>query len=163
MAQPEEPLGQLDFRQQLALARYEQVMQAVVARGNGVLELGITGIRSLVIIHGGALIGLFSLLGNAQNPTLHVSAQGIFAAAGAFVFGLVFALLNIFLVIRYEGQQIQIMLDEAEREALAGLEGQPPPKRPPVTRAAGALGLLSVVLFIVGALAALWAVVGAPI
>lgn len=90
----------------------EHVQAMVVRRMDSIDNLALTGLRSLIIINGGAIIALFTLLAQgAQSPFVQaVSVSMVVWASAAFAGGLCFAILATLL--GYYAQQLHHALEQ---------------------------------------------------
>jgi len=144
-------------RRKLARIRYEQALETARTRGKGLSDLAVLGVRSLVIVNGGAVIGLFTFLGNNQALAAHVFAYGVLAASIAFVLGLVTALLALLIAYRIGLEGLRADLNEVTSEVMRVHE-LPDPAPTPYARPAppsGAWAIVSLACFVIGAVMAL--------
>ncbi|HRK64394.1 MAG TPA: hypothetical protein PLN53_08355 [Terricaulis sp.] len=86
------PPEMAELRRDLVRIKYEQGLASVSDRSKAVFEFAYIALKSLILVHGGALIGLLTFLGNFPQAA---NASGAWWAYAAFVFGLFTALLAV--------------------------------------------------------------------
>lgn len=149
-------LASATFRAELAKARMSTI--------DGLSTLGL---RTLILINGGAIIALFTLIaqGAASPLVKHLHAEALIAAAGCFTAGLALALVAI--LAGFFAQQLALLVDMGIAEVMfAHLLGQtevPLPDNKHIRTAnililtAAGLSALSLVAFGLGSFLALHA------
>lgn len=147
-------------RRKLARIQFELAFEGIMSRAEGVRELALLGIRSLVIINGGALIGLFTFLGNNQALASRAFAFGVLAASVAFVLGLVTALIAVLIAYRIELENVRADLAQIISEVMQAhdIPEHAPPQYPHRAAPSGAWAIISLTLFVIGSLTALGSV-----
>lgn len=161
-----------DFRRELAKIRYDRALANAGERSRGVFDFALMGLRSLIIVNGGALIGLFTFLGNFAHSARTASTPQLYLASLSFVLGLVFALVAVLFAYLAQSRFVWAEAVEAEREGLRPLGEDSNEKYSEVVTDHSAGGrrqavaitfaVSSVIFFLIGAVLSVVAVVGGP-
>lgn len=88
--------------------------EACRSRNQGIFDLSILGLKSLIILNGGAIVALFTLLGHFDH--LIVQPSWLWKAFGAFVLGLTSVMIAI--VLAYFAQNEFMRVENGIGEAL---------------------------------------------
>lgn len=93
----------------LVKVRQQALYSAAEMRGRAVVDFALLGLRSLLLLHGGALVGMLTFLGNF--PELAQAGNALWCAFTAFIVGLLLALVAV--ALSYIAQQIFTLQDSA--------------------------------------------------
>lgn len=105
--------GQAEYRSQLNQIRMSYLYDATKLSEQATVDLAISGLKSLLIANGGALIALLTFIGNFyEQPTVQ---QGLWWAFGLFAVGLVSALFATLFAYFSQGEASNQSYQSAER------------------------------------------------
>lgn len=102
-----EPHAELPIEHLTALnvARLTQLSEDARLRGRQVVDLALLGLRSLLLLNGGAVVSLFTVLGHLSDLT--IAQVRLWVAFGSYAFGLVAVLLATLLGFLAENEFMQ--------------------------------------------------------
>lgn len=147
----------------LDLAKYQQFHEIARARMKEISALSTLGLRSILLLSGGAIVSLFTLLGHAEN--LAFNGQLLWSAFALFAASLACAMVATFLAFFSQNSFLKEEWSMADTIFWEVAKGQPQPqlyKSSQVAKfsrpAAIVTAMCAVAFFILGGAAALFAV-----
>ena len=152
-------------RQERARLLFDVANVEALERLRFTVSLAENGLKGLTLINGGAIIGLFTVLGSASGK-LSFAGGSLWVAFGAFVFGLVFTLLANLCAFASQDRFYTVSALQAN-EALDIIKGSEPDRSASLAAnkhghwaLAGAIGsaILALAAFVIGSAYALFGV-----
>lgn len=145
-----------------AKIRYEATLTSTYERSKSVMDFALLGLRSLIFVNGGALVGLVTFIGNFGAAE---DNSGVILGFTLFVFGLFFAFLAVLLSYLAQQHFFWSEAHECDREAreMFGLDATEVRTElvgewkvgTRYQSSAIVMALLSAIVFVIGALTAL--------